>query len=58
MRETREGDLSQLATKSDLGSAEARLEAKIAEAKFGLLRWVVPLLAAQIVALIGVYIKG
>ena len=35
----------------------ATLEAKIAEAKFDLLKWIVPLLAAQLLALVGLYFR-
>jgi hypothetical protein len=50
-----------LATKADLEAGlnrlEARVEARIAEAKFDLLKWIVPVLAAQLLALIGLYFK-
>ena len=44
---------TELALRRDL----VGLEAKIAEAKFDLLKWIVPLVAAQLLALVGLYFK-
>jgi hypothetical protein len=44
---------AKLALRRDL----AALEARIAEAKFDLLKWVVPLLAAQLLAVVGLYFR-
>lgn len=63
-RETREAGLAQLASRADLEALRAALKAdlaaletKIAEAKFERLKWIVPLLAAQLLALVGLYFR-
>ena len=64
LREREQVGDERLATKADLRglerrleTTEAKLEAKIAEAKFDLLKWIEPVLAAQLLALTGLYFK-
>jgi hypothetical protein len=45
------------ALRTDLEKALAGLETRIAEAKFDLIKWVVPLLAAQLLAVAGLYLR-
>lgn len=60
-RRGRDADLAQVATKAELdaGLERLRLElgAKLSETKFDILKWVVPILAAQFLAVIGLYLR-
>jgi hypothetical protein len=57
LHEREQASAERLATKADLDRLEIKLEGRIAEAKFDLLKWIVPLLAAQLLALIGLYFR-
>ena len=50
-------DALRVSTRADLERVEGRLEGKIVEAKFDLLKWIAPLMAAQLLALAGLYFK-
>jgi hypothetical protein len=47
VREGREADVSNLATKGDVSTAVAQLRTEIAEAKADILKWVIGLLLVQ-----------
>ncbi len=53
LRETRELDLSELATKSDLRTLEATLTGRIAESSRATLQWAVGLFVAQTAIIVG-----
>lgn len=52
-RDARETDLSTLATKADLIATKGELRTEIADAKFAILKWVLPAIGFQTIVIVG-----
>ena len=53
LRDSRETDLSYLATKADLGALKTELRTEIAETKYEILKWVLSAIGFQTIVVVG-----